>query len=212
VLVQVQAPGFKSAVTTSATLNETAGNLVVAAVYWDQAPNTVTLTDSAGLAWIPLTPYETPGGTGCGGTTGNASGAQLYYAQVTVTGANTVTVTQTSGTQPLGVMLLEYAGIATVDPVDVTSGQLAPAASNQMIVPAMTTSSPGVIVAFFNDTVGSGMMGGDASYILEARDVGFPNMIEDAIVPPGTYMPTGTLPGAQIDACWIATAVALKAR
>jgi len=191
----------------SATLTETAGDLVVAAVYWDEDPDTVTLADTAGLAWTALPAQVIP--SGCGGTTGNATGAQLYYATVATTGANTVTVTQTSGTQPLGVMVAEYANVATTPDVD--SGQVAPAASHAVQAAPLTTTGAGVVIAFFNETQQFGTLTAGSGYSAEALDTNFPNMYEDAFLPAGTHAPDGALPAGQSDACWVAIAVAFRA-
>lgn len=206
-LVQILAPGYGSAAMMSSTISETRGNLLVAAVYWDESPDTITLTDTAGLAWSNLPIEGIP--SVCGGTTGNATGAEIYYAAVSATGPNTVTVAQTSGTQPLGVFLLEYANVATAP--DAMSGQVAPSASHAVSAPPITTNGPGVVIAFFNETQMNGMMSGGSGYVVEARDMGFPNLIEDAIEPAGTYTPDGALPNAQSDACWVAIAVAFRA-
>jgi len=207
-VVQVLAPGFGSAASRSIMLDETQGDLLVAAVYWDESPDTVTLSDTAGLAWqaepaLVVVP-------GCGGPTGNATGAQLYYAQVTATGANTITVAQTSGTQPLGVIVLEYAN--TLAAVDAFSAVMAPAPSNTMQATPITTTVPAVVIAFFNDTINIGNNIGGSGYTVEARDPAFPNLIEDTIGPPGLYSPTAALFPGQTDACWVAFAVAFAAR
>jgi hypothetical protein len=210
-LVEVQAPGYASAAMVQVRIGQIADDFLVAAVYWNESPDTVTLTDTSGLAWTSM-PSQVVTTAGCGGTTGNATGAQLYYAQVSATGSNLITVTQTSGTQPLGLMLLEYSGIATANELDTSSAQLAPMASSTVSVPAFTTTGTGVIVAFFNDTTSTGSYTPGAGYTLEALDTGFPNLLEDAIVPAGTYMPDGALPSGHNDACWVGIAAAFRGR
>jgi hypothetical protein len=209
-LVQFQAPGYQSATSVKVDIALTAGNFAVVATYWDQSPDTVALVDTAGLAWTPLPIQQIV--ASCGGGTGNATGVRLWYAQVTATAMDQITVEQTSGTQPLGAFVLEYAGIATADVVDAASGQLAPAASTTASVPALRATGTDVIVAFFGDTISMGSwMPGDG-YTAVARDTGFPNLIEDAIVPPGTYMPDATLPPGHNDPCWVGTAAAFRTR
>jgi hypothetical protein len=206
--VQIQAPPYASAPSQSVMIDLTAGHLVVAAVYWDQTPNTVTLADTAGLTWTAAPKYEIP--AVCGGSTGNATGAQLYYAQVSSPVMTTVTVSQTSGAQPLGVMLVEYAGLAMTNVVEAESGQVAPSASNAMFVPSFTTTRDTMVVVFFNETLGSGTMTEGSGYTARARITGFPNMYEDALLPPGMYIPSGALPAGQTDACWVGDAIALR--
>jgi hypothetical protein len=206
-LVQVLAPGYGSAASMSIVIDETAGDLVVAPVYWHQDPDTVTLTDTAGLAWQSRPAVVVPG---CITTNGNATGAQLYYAQVAATGTNTVTVTQTSGVQPLGLMLVEYAN--AMASVDAFSMVMAPASSNAMAATPITTSVPAVVIGFFNDTIGGGNDGSGSGFTAEARDTGFPNIVEDTIGPPGLYSPTATLFVGGNDACWVAFAIAFPVR
>ncbi len=205
-LVQVVAPGYVKQVSASATIAATEGDVVIAAVYWDETPDTVSFADTASYGWNSTLAQTIPA---CGGPTGNATGAQLYWSRVPASGSNTVTVTQTSGTQPIGVMLVEYANVQML-PED-SGAEPAPMASNTMSTLPVTTSGPAVVIAFFNDTIGTGTIAGAMPFTVEARDVGFPNLLEDAIVPSGTYTATATLPNAQVDACWIAFAAAFPA-
>lgn len=205
-LVQVVAPGFGSAAQVSVTIQQTAGDVLIAAAYWDEVPDTITLSDTAGTAWASLPQLALPG---CGGATGNGTGAQMFYAPIATSGSNTVTVAQTSGVQPLGLFLLEYSGVAGLDQ---HTEQIAPSASNVTFVPQLVTTGTDVIVALFSDTIAMGVMPEGAGYLAEARDTGFPNLIEDAIGPAGSYMPSAGLPGVQNDACWVGAAAAFHAR
>jgi hypothetical protein len=212
-LVQVQQPGYQYAAMVSASIEQTAGDFLVAAVYWDQNPDNVLLSDMDALLWEGLPSQVIPTGCGGGGSdNGIATGARLYYAQIDTTGSNTVTVVQSSGTQPLGLFLLEYSGIAAGDPIDVQTGQVAGSASNAMAVPPLVTTGRDLVVALFNDTVDMGTGSAGSGYTLEALDPGFPNLIEDAIGPAGTYVPTAVLPPGHNDACWVGTAVAFRTR
>jgi len=208
-LVSVVAPGYQGAAQVTDSVDGTLGDFLVAAIYWDESPDTVTLADTLGLAWASLPAQGIP--SVCGGSTGNATGAQLWYAPVTVSGLNSITATQTSGTQPLGLFVLEYAGIDNANPIDATSAQIAPASSNNVFMPELTAHDDDVIVALFNDTISFGTMTAGSGFTIEAHDDQFPNLLEDAIVQAGTYTPTAALPPGEIDACWIGTAMALRA-
>ena len=110
--VQSVAPGWVSAQETTLTLaEENAGDLLVAGVYFDQSTVTITVADSLGNAWTPTTAYAniTPCPFGASGA--NASVVQIFYAEDIVAGSNVVTVTQSSGTSPLGAFLVEYSGL-----------------------------------------------------------------------------------------------------
>jgi hypothetical protein len=128
-LVAATEPGFQKAAMVSFSVAQTAGDFLVVAVYWDEAPDTVTFGDSLGLPWQSL-PVQGLATTGCGGPTGNATGAQLWYASVAQTGTNTLTAVQTSGTQPLGMFALEYSGVDGANAIDTTAEQLAPTTSS----------------------------------------------------------------------------------
>jgi hypothetical protein len=185
-----------------------AGSVLIAAAYWNEAPDTVTIADTLGLAWQPLASEVITGGANCGDNTGNATGAQLFAAAVPAAGSDDVTVVQTSSTQPLGVIVLDYRGIAAVA---TSASAVVPSSSTAMTAPAIATTVPGVVVAFFGDTIGMGALTAGSGLTAEAGDPGFPNMIEDAIVEPGTYTATATLPNGP-DVCWVAIVAALRAR
>ncbi len=208
-LVQVQAPGYGSAAMVTVPIAEHAGDLIVAAAYWDDNPDTILLTDTAGLAWTSLPAQVAT--TGCGGPTGNATGAQLSFAIAAADANDEVTLAQSAGTHPLGLFVLEYSGIAASS-LDTSAQLVAPSASNAMFAPTLATTAVDVVVGFFVDTINTGSDGGGAGFAVEARDTGFPSVLEDAIVPAGSHMPTATLPTGQTDACWIAIAAAFRAR
>jgi hypothetical protein len=214
-LLAMAAPGYRSSTTVSASIHDTADTMLVAATYWDETPDAITLTDTAGLTWTSLPGMDMSMNLGsqCGGTTGNATGAQLWYAQVPADGSNTITVSQTpSNMEPLGIFLLAYSGLATTNVVDASAIQIAPAISNQMTAPALQTTQTDVIVAFFVDTTPVGNCGAGTGFTARAQDPPYLAMIEDSIGPAGIYAPTATLPSGTSDPCWIATAAAFKAR
>ena len=112
------------------TSNETAGNLLVAVVYaYSGSSNafaytlSTVVTDSAGNAWFPGPVWNNWTGDSTAPT------VQLWYAPNIVAGANTVTATllpadpSPSSTQ-IGLSVLEYSGLATVDVVDVARAQM----------------------------------------------------------------------------------------
>jgi hypothetical protein len=207
-LIGVAAPGYQSQPSVTATVDQIAGDFALAAVYWDEDPDTVTLGDTLGLSWTSLV-GETIG-SGCGDTTGNGTGARLWYAPITATGQNAITVTQDAGAHPLGEFVLEYRGISASDPIDTTAMAIAPASTNTLDVPTLTTTATDELVVFWNDTIGSGTMVGTPGFTIEAHDDAFPNTLEDEMVPPGSYAPTGQLPAGHMDACWVGLAVALR--
>lgn len=207
--VQTLAPGFGSATTVSVPIAQRAGDLLVGAVYWHFFPETITLTDKLGLVWSALPIQSIPSGCSLG-SDGNSTEVQLWYAPIAVTGDNVVTLAQSVGIHPIGMFLLEYSGLSNV--VDASSGRVAAGPGNAMSVPPLAATGLDVIVALFNDPLGVGTMGGGSGYTVLGRDLGFYTMVEDQIVPAGTYTPDGTLPPARNDACWAGTAAAFRAQ
>ena len=209
-IAQVVAPGYVGAASQTIAIDQTAGNFLLVATYWNQNADTVAVSDTLGNAYQNRPVVKVP--LVCGGGTGDSTVAQLWYAPITTTGTNMVTVAQSVGVQPLGMMLLEYTGVALADPIAAGSELAASMSSHTATAKPVVTTATTTIVAFFGDTIGNGAMGGGPGYTVEARDLGFPNMIEDLAGPAGTYTPTATLPGASSDACWVASAVALRGR
>jgi hypothetical protein len=178
----------KSAVATSGSsvsitypAAQTAGNLNVVAVMWGDTTSTVSLvTDSKGNAYA----------LAVGPTRASGLSSAIYYAKNIAAGSNTVTVTfnQTAGFP--NVNALEYSGLDTASPLDVTStasGSGTTANSGS----ATTTSANELIVGV-----------GNPSSVFTAAGSGFSNRIinsfggisEDRIVTStGSYNATATM-------------------
>ena len=202
--VQVLGPGYVSAASLPIILTETAGDVLIAATYWEHDPNTITVTDTAGLEWTALPIEKIP--SGCG-SPGYGSIVQLWYAVVATTRTDTVTVTQAATTLPLGMFVIEYAGLGAFD---VAAGRVAPAASNGMSTGNFTTTSTDLVLALFIDTLGTGTMTPGSGWTARAHDANFYAVIEDNApgVAAGVLDPSAQLPIAVSDACWVAAAVA----
>ncbi len=99
------------AVTYSAA--QTAGNLNVVEVGWNDTTSSVnTVTDSKGNSYA----------LAVGPTSGTGLRQSIYYAKNIVGGSNTVTVTFSKAAAAVDVRILEYSGLDTVSPLDVTAG------------------------------------------------------------------------------------------
>lgn len=133
--------------------NTTAGNLLVAVVAWDlAASSSVTCSDSSGsnvwsTAIIKLDP--TAGG-------GNNDGLAVCYAPNVVGGADTVTATFGASSISRMLAIHEYSGVAKVNPIDVTVGNVNAGSSSTDGVTSTTatTSQNGDLVfgVTYNDT------------------------------------------------------------
>jgi hypothetical protein len=112
---QVAASTPQSAVSTLATSfpgAQTAGNLNVVVVGWNDTTSNVTaVTDSQGNVYT----------LAIGPTRGTNLSQSIYYAKNIKAGANTVTVTFNQPAAFVDVRILEYAGLSTTAPLDVTA-------------------------------------------------------------------------------------------
>ena len=114
--VQVMAatPQTASAsVAVTYTAAQTAGNLNVVAVGWNDTTSTVTgITDSRNNSYV----------LAIGPTTGTGLRQSIYYAKNIAAGANTVTVTFSKAAAFVDIRALEYSGLDTANPLDQTAG------------------------------------------------------------------------------------------
>ena len=102
-----------SSVAVAYAVAETAGDLNVVEVGWNDTTSTVnTVTDSRGNSYI----------LAIGPTSGTGFRQSIYYARNIAGGSNTVTVTFNQAAAAVDVRVLEYSGLDTVSPLDVTAG------------------------------------------------------------------------------------------
>ena len=102
-----------AAVLLSYGVAQTAGNLNVVAVGWNDTVSTVTsVTDTRGNTYVQA-------GTT---TTGTAGRQAIYYAKNIAAGSNTVTVAFNQAAPFVDMRVLEYSGLDQTSPLDVTAG------------------------------------------------------------------------------------------
>jgi hypothetical protein len=210
--VQTVAPGWGSAQSTTLTLvEENAGDLLVAGVYFTESTATITVTDSLDNTWAPTTAYANVGGC----SSGNVSVVEIFYAAGIAPGANVVTVTQSSGTSPLGAFVVEYSGALAFGPLDGVCG--GPATSNTATMSPgslMATGAHDLVVALFAEATVWGVITTGPGFSIVADDTTFYSMFEDDLPAgggPGTVNPTAVESGGALSDCWVATAAAFKA-
>jgi len=125
----------QSSVATTFAQAQIAGDLNVVVVGWNQATGTVNaVTDSKGNVYQVAAPLAR----------GTNLSQVVYYAKNIVAasaGANTVTVTFSAAATYADVRILEYAGLDTVSPLDVTAAAR-PRRLASGIVSSTDTSSP----------------------------------------------------------------------
>ncbi|HEV2117525.1 MAG TPA: hypothetical protein VGR48_15945 [Terriglobales bacterium] len=134
---------------------QTAGDLNIVVVGWnDTVAQIAKVSDSAGNSYTLAAPLKQTGS----GIGGSALSQAIYYAPNVKSGSNTVTVTFSTGALDPDVRILEYSGIATSNPLDVSASNIGSASpsdsgpatttvANELIVGAntvlTTTSGPG---------------------------------------------------------------------
>lgn len=205
--VQVVNPPYDRVRAISLPIDVTAGNVLVAFAYWNRAAASMAVTDTLGLAWSSRPPQQGP--TSCGDNLG--LGMQMFYASVATTGSTTVTATQSTGTDGIGLFVVEYAGLDAVSPVEMTTGMTAQSSSNLMTTGPITMND-GVILAAFQDSEGSGVMTPGGGLTVLSRDTNAYTLFGELRGPAGTYEPTANLPAGVNNNCWVAIAAALRAR
>jgi hypothetical protein len=212
VRVQSLAPGWVSSATTTVTLDENAGDLLVAGVYFAASNVTVSVRDSLGNTWTPTTAYVNSTAN-CSQT--NASVAQIFFAEGISAGKNILTVQQSSGTSPLGVFVVEYSGVRGVGALDGVTGGAATSSTATMNPGTLTTTGAlDLVVALFSEATTSGTMTPGPGFVTVQYNSTFYSLIEDNL-PNGTGAgavdPTATEPGGTPSSCWSAAAVAFRA-
>ena len=119
-----------AAVLLSYGMAQTAGNLNIVAVGWNDTTSTVSsVTDSRGNT------YTQAGAM----VTGTGLRQAIYYAKNIAAGSNTVTVSFNQAAAFVDVRILEYSGLDTSSPLDVTAG--AAGSGTSMSSGAATTTS-----------------------------------------------------------------------
>jgi hypothetical protein len=136
-------PGSNAAIMLSYNLPQTAGNLNIVVVGWnDITSNIVSVTDSMGNTYAQAAAL----------VTGSAERQAIYYAKNIAGGSNTVTVVFNQAARIVDVRVLEYSGLDPNNPLDVTasaagssvtpnSGAATTTSANQLIFGAGTTAT-----------------------------------------------------------------------
>jgi hypothetical protein len=170
-----------SALTTAYSSQQAAGNLNVVAVMWGGTTRAVSsVTDSRGNSYA----------LAVGPTKATGLSSAIYYAKNIASGSNAVTVTFNGTVAYPNVNVLEYSGLDTANPLDVSaaatgSGTTANSGS------ATTTSANELIVGAGNPTsVFTGAGSGFSNRVIN----GFGGISEDRVVSSsGSYNATASL-------------------
>ena len=185
-------PSSATTVTVTFTAAQTAGNLNVVVVGWNDTTHTVSsVTDSSSNTYVRAV----------GPTVGGGISQSIYYAKSiagAAANANTVTVTFSAAATAPDIRILEYSGLNTTAPLDVTaaasgsgtsvsSGSATTTSANELILGATTVSAA-------TSGVGSG-------FTKRIQTVPDSDLVEDQIVTAtGSYAATSTVTGGT----WVA--------
>jgi hypothetical protein len=144
------APGTtQSTVNTAYSSSQAAGNLNVVIVGWNDTISTVqSVSDTAGNIYS----------LAAGPTTGTGVSQAIYYAKNINGGTNTVTVVFNQGAAKPDVRILEYSGVSTSNPLDVSKG----ASGNGNIAESgfVNTTSPDELIIGANTALAGSIVAG----------------------------------------------------
>jgi hypothetical protein len=190
----------QTTVTVAYTAAQTAGNLNVVVVGWNDSTAKVnTVTDTKGnLYALAATPVV---------QSGTASQA-IYYAKniaAAAAGANTVTVTFTVAAAYADIRIAEYSGLDTVNPLDVSVGAQGNSATSNSGAVTTTNANDLLVGANLVQTLTSGAGTGYTSRVITSPDG---DIFEDQVVKAtGSYNATAPVSSG----LWIMQMVAFKA-
>jgi len=190
-----QTPSTSVAVTYAVA--QTAGNLNIVAVGWDNTTSTVSsVSDSRGNA------YAQAGTT----VTGRGIRQAIYYAKNIAAGSNTVTVSFNQATPFVDVRILEYSGLDTASPLDVTAGAAGSGTSANSGAATTTAANELIFGAGYTVSTFTGAGAGFTSRIITSPDS---DIAEDRIVTStGSY--SASAPNKGSSAAWIMQMAAFK--
>jgi hypothetical protein len=193
-------PASAQTVTVIYTQAQTAGNLNVVVVGWNDSTSTIsTVTDSVGNTYAVAAARIAQSGT--------ASQA-IYYAKniaSAAAGANTVTVTFNVAANAVDTRIAEYSGLDTVNPLDVSVGAQGNSATSNSGAVTTTTANDLLVGANLVQSVTTAAGAGYTSRIITVDC----DILEDRVVSAtGSYSATAALDKVQP---WIMQMVAFRA-
>jgi hypothetical protein len=198
--VQVNAatpPAPSSSVAVAYPLAQTAGNLNIVVVGWNDTTSTLTsLMDSRGNT------YAQAGTT----ITGPGIRQAIFYAKNIAAGSNTVTATFNQAAAYVDVRVLEYSGLDTTSPLDVAAG--ASGTNSSPSSGAATTTSANELIFGAGTTGGSFSGPGTAlasRIITQDRDIAEDRLVTST----GSYSASAAL---NYSATWVMQMATFKAK
>jgi hypothetical protein len=159
------------AVVVSYPATQTAGNLNIVAVGWNDTTSTVsTISDTRGNTYT----------LAVGPTTGTGLRQSIYYAKNIAAGSNTITVTFNQAAPFVDVRIFEYSGLDANNPLDVTAGAVGTSTSASS--GAATTTSANELIFGAGTTAGSFNNTGSPGFVVRVLTNPNADIGEDKIV------------------------------
>jgi hypothetical protein len=190
------ASSSQTKVTVSYSSRQTAGNLNVVVVGWNDCVATITpagVTDSAGNAYTLATFLES----------GSATQAIYYAKNIVSADSNTVTINFTSPATEVDLRAVEYSGLDPNNPLDMAASSSG-IGTNTAVTLTTVNGSDVIVGANTVETKTSGAGGGFTSRLLTS---GFDIVEDGAVTNVGSYTVNAGLSSAGY---WVMQAVAFK--
>jgi RHS repeat-associated protein len=190
----------QTSVSVAYSKTQTVGNLNVVVVGWNDTSAAVqSVSDSLGNTYSLVT----------GPLKGTGVTQSIYYAKNIKAGSNTVTVTFSPAAAFPDIRILEYTGLSTTAPLNVTAGAVGTSQANA------TVSSGSATTTFANELIfGAGTTGG----VFSKAGTGFTSEVitsagdiaeDETVTTTGSYSATGTL-GNYTNQNWVMQMVTLE--
>ncbi len=184
-----------SSLATAYLSAQTAGNLNIVAVGWNDTTSAVTsVKDSKGNAYARA----------IGPTAGTALTQSIYYAKNIVGGSNTVTVTFSKAAAYPDVRVLEYSGVDSANPLDVTAA----AVGNSLTATSGSASTTSLNELIFGAGMTFDVYNAAGSGFTKRTITNYGDIVEDAtVVSMGSY---GTTAPLRASAPWVMQMAAFR--
>ena len=170
------------------------------AVGWNDTSATVqSVTDSLGNSYV----------LAAGPVKGTALTQSIYYAKNILAGSNTVTVTFSKAAVFPDVRILEYKGLSTTAPLDVTAGASGTSGSNSTVSSGSATTTSANELIFGAGITNGGFSKAGTSFKSEVITADGDIAEDEVVSAKGSYSATASL-GAYGSQKWIMQMVALK--
>ena len=190
-----------ASVSVSYSLAQTAGNLNIVVVGWNDTSATVrTVTDSLGNTYA----------LAVGPTKGAGLTQSIYYAKNIASGNDTVSVVFSQAAAFPDIRILEYAGVSTTSPLDVTNGGSGTSANGAVVSSGAATTTAANELIFGAGMTSWSFTKAGATFSSDVITAGGNIAEQELVSAAGPYSASATL-GASGSANWVMQMATFKA-